>query len=118
MADDLLAGLRTLYRRPHVSSAKPLSMAAPVAQTYHGARPLRVPSKRVDSAILAALTNVYPEGLTRTEIRDLFSRNATAGAVTAALWRLQSLDRATMNRRATKGRGRPTEIWTYQRGAL
>jgi hypothetical protein len=65
-------------------------------------------------AILAALGNAYPEGLTRTEIRDLFSRNAEAGVIATALQELQSLGRVTMSRRVN-GRGRPTEVWTLTR---
>jgi len=68
----------------------------------------------VADTILAALTNAYPEGLTRTEIRDLFARNAEAGAVATALQELQSLGRVMMSRRVN-GRGRPVEIWTLTR---
>ena len=87
------------------------------AELLRGERPLRL--RREDrqfgrDTILAALTNAYPEGLTRTEIRDLFARNAEAGAVATALQELQSLGRVMMSRRVN-GRGRPVEIWTLTR---
>jgi hypothetical protein len=62
--------------------------------------------------ILAALKNA-PDGLTRTEIRDLFNRNAQSGATATALQELQALGLATVSRRTATGRGRPTEVWTY-----
>jgi hypothetical protein len=53
----------------------------------------------VADTILGALKNAYPQGLTRTEIRDLFVRNAAAGAVATALQEMLGLGLVTMIRR-------------------
>jgi hypothetical protein len=68
----------------------------------------------VADSILAALRNAYPEGLTRTDISNLFARNVEAGAIATALQELQGLGLATVSRRAPNGRGRPVEVWTYR----
>lgn len=67
----------------------------------------------IADTILAALRTAHPEGLSRTDIRDLFARNAPAGGVATALQELEALGLATMCRHRTNG-GRPTEVWTYQ----
>ncbi len=91
-------------------------MAALAVQNYCEASARYVFGEKVGNpiadTILTALRNAYPEGLARTEIRDLFDRNAPAGAVATALQELQSLGLAMMSRRQPNGRGRPTEIWT------
>jgi hypothetical protein len=93
-------------------------MAATAVQDYCEASVRYVFGEKIGNSvadtILAALKNAFPEGLTRTEIRDLFARNAEAGAVATALQELQSLGRTTMTRRLNN-RGRPTEIWTLRR---
>lgn len=58
--------------------------------------------------ILFALRN-RPGGLTRTEIRDLFSRNKTGDAITTALTSLEA-DGLARQEKAQTG-GRPTEHW-------
>jgi hypothetical protein len=67
----------------------------------------------VADTILVALKNAYPHGLTRTEIRDLFARNASPGAVATALQELATIGLATVPRPGTNG-GRPAEVWMYQ----
>ena len=94
----------------------PHLMAALAVQTYCEASSRYVFGEKVGNpiadAILGALRNAYPEGLTRTEIHALFGRNAPAGLISTALQELQSLGLAEVARRQTNGRGRPTEVWT------
>ncbi len=59
--------------------------------------------------IHAALTR-SPDGLTRTQLRDLLHRNLPAERVQQALHTLNSTGRAT--RHQTPTAGRPVEIWT------
>ena len=59
--------------------------------------------------IHAALTR-SPDGLTRTQLRDLLHRNHPAERVEQALHALASTGRAT--RHQTRTAGRPAEIWT------
>lgn len=57
----------------------------------------------------AALT-AHPDGLTRTQLRDLLHRNQPAGRIHDALEALAAAGRATRHTRRTGGR--PAEIWT------
>jgi hypothetical protein len=59
--------------------------------------------------IHAALTN-HPDGLTRTQLRDLFHRNQPAAHLDRALDTLAHTARATHKRILTAGR--PAELWT------
>jgi hypothetical protein len=59
--------------------------------------------------IHAALTS-SPDGLTRTQLRDLLHRNHPVERVEQALHALASTGRAT--RHQTRTAGRPAEIWT------
>ena len=60
--------------------------------------------------ILAALRMAGTDGMPRTDIRDLFSRNAPSSRVHAALSLLQQAGKARREVR-TKARGRPAEFW-------
>jgi hypothetical protein len=52
------------------------------------------------------------DGLTRAEIRDLFSRNKSAKAINAGLTALERAGRLKRDERnAASGRGRPAEVW-------
>ena len=51
-----------------------------------------------------------PDGLTRTQLRDLLHRNHPAERIEQALHALASTGRATQHR--TRTTGRPAEIWT------
>jgi hypothetical protein len=62
----------------------------------------------VADAILAAL-RAEPDGLTRTDIRDLFNRHERLGRVDAALARLQEAGLAERVDEPTAGR--PIERW-------
>jgi hypothetical protein len=64
----------------------------------------------VADAILEALKN-KPEGLTRTEIRDLFGRNQSAERISHALAALTRAKLVNMKHEASGG-GRPIERWT------
>ncbi|MGH9008982.1 MAG: DUF3987 domain-containing protein [Acidimicrobiia bacterium] len=59
--------------------------------------------------IRRALTE-HPDGLTRTELRDLFSRNRTRAEISRALDLLGSAGLAQPH--VTRDRGRPVERWT------
>ena len=63
----------------------------------------------VGDAIVAALRERAPDGLTRTDIRDLFGRNETAGRTNAALRVLEERDMVTKRTVPTGGRFR--EEW-------
>ena len=67
----------------------------------------------VAEQIHAALANT-PDGLTRTQLRDLFARNLPATRVDAALTVLASAGRAERRRLATAGR--PAEVWASVTG--
>ncbi len=60
--------------------------------------------EQIHAALAAA-----PDGLTRTQLRDLFARNLPATRVDAALTVLASAGRAERRRLATAGR--PAEVW-------
>jgi hypothetical protein len=62
----------------------------------------------VADAIIKALRS-KPEGMSRTEIRDLFDRHQTSGRITAALAALQDKGWAAMELKQTGGR--PIEWW-------
>ena len=57
-----------------------------------------------------ALAKDRPHGVTRSEDRDLFSRNKKAREMDRALTVLEEAGRLTRTR-ANDGRGRPAEIW-------
>jgi hypothetical protein len=61
--------------------------------------------------ILAALREA-DDGLSRSAIRDLFSRNATEAAIVTALRLLADRGLAQFEKRSPAGRGRPVEFWT------
>ena len=60
-----------------------------------------------------ALAKDRPHGVTRSEVRDLFSRNKKAREIDRALTVLEEAGRLTRTR-ASDGRGRPAEIWRPQ----
>jgi len=56
------------------------------------------------------LARTRPDGISRTEVRDLFSRNKKAREIDRALGALE--DAGRLQRRAdSDGRGRPAEVW-------
>jgi hypothetical protein len=57
-----------------------------------------------------ALAKDRPAGVTRSEVRDLFSRNKKAREIDRALTVLEEAGRLTRTT-AADGRGRPAEIW-------
>ena len=63
----------------------------------------------VAEQIHAALATA-PDGLTRTQLRDLFARNLPAKSVDRALIALGTAGRAERRRGATAGR--PAEVWS------
>ena len=63
----------------------------------------------VMDTIFDALRRAGDDGLSRNEIRDLFSRHQPAHAVSRALEQLQTWGRADVTRVPTKGR--PREVW-------
>jgi hypothetical protein len=57
--------------------------------------------------------NEHPNGVTRSQIRDLFARNRSKAQIDRALCLL--LSAGAVNRRLLDGPGRRTEIWSAQR---
>ena len=64
--------------------------------------------------LLKALRN-QPDGLTRTEIRDLFGRNRKAGEIERALCTLAEYGLAESVQAPTDSGGRPPERWRLVR---
>ena len=60
-----------------------------------------------------ALAKDRPHGVTRSEVRDLFSRNKKAREIDRALTVLEEAGRLTRTH-TSDGRGRPAEIWRPQ----
>jgi hypothetical protein len=60
--------------------------------------------------IHAALTHQLPDGLTRTQLRDLLHRNPTTHQLDHALAALANDGKITSSRVLTAGR--PAELWT------
>ncbi len=59
------------------------------------------------------LAQTRPDGISRTEVRDLFSRNKKAREIDRALGALE--DAGRLQRRCqADGRGRPAELWIPQ----
>ncbi|CAN5439702.1 hypothetical protein BH20ACT10_BH20ACT10_25530 [soil metagenome] len=65
----------------------------------------------VADKIAAALEEESDEGLTRTDITNLFGRNKDRGRIDAALILLERLGRVRREKVETSGRGRPAERW-------
>jgi hypothetical protein len=80
------------YARRSVAWATAATAADPVAEQIH-------------AALSAA-----PDGLTRTELRDLFGRNVPVVRIDKALVALGSTRRAQCRRVQTAGR--PAEVWS------
>ena len=100
-----------LIEPPHLMAALAVQTYCEVSARYVFGEKLGNPTA---DTILAALRNAFPDGLTRTEIRDLLDRNAPPGAIAIALQEIQSLGRASMIRRQTNNHGRPVEVWSYR----
>jgi hypothetical protein len=66
----------------------------------------------VADTILAALRARSPDGMSRTDIRELFSRNVESARIGAALDKLMSIKKARREMNAN-GPGRPTEMWFF-----
>jgi hypothetical protein len=64
--------------------------------------------------ILRALRRAGDEGLSRTQIRELFGGHKRSQRIDGALALLHALGLAVMARRETGGR--PVEVWTARRG--
>jgi hypothetical protein len=69
--------------------------------------------ERVIDTILLALRQSGPEGMTRTQIFNLFSRNQSSSSITAALQKLAATGTARQTTRQG-GLGRPTEVWVIK----
>jgi hypothetical protein len=66
---------------------------------------------QVADTILAALKGAVPDGLARTEINNLFSRNVPASQIARALTELSRRGLASQHRGEAPAGGRPPEIW-------
>jgi hypothetical protein len=65
----------------------------------------------IADAILQALKQAERNGMTRTDINNLFSRNVSAGKIGEALAELNRGGFATIQQAPTNTPGRPTETW-------
>ena len=65
--------------------------------------------------IVAALKSAEPNGLSRTEINNLFSRNISANQIVRALGELSRRGLATLHKGESVG-GRPPEVWALTDG--
>src|SRR5262249_30528568 len=65
---------------------------------------------QVADTILDALRSAGPQGMSRTEISNLFSRNASASQIARALGELARRGLASQLKGETSA-GRPSEIW-------
>jgi hypothetical protein len=101
----LIDGDNTI-RSAHLQAAVALwdhaARSATWAMRHTAADPI---AEQIHAALVAA-----PDGLTRTQLRDLFARNLPAARVDTALTNLANNGRAQHRRTATAGR--PAEIWT------
>jgi hypothetical protein len=70
----------------------------------------RTTSNPLAHHIHAALTHAHPDGLTRTQLRDLLHRNPTTTQLDQALAALANDGKITSQRVLTAGR--PAELWT------
>jgi Primase C terminal 2 (PriCT-2) len=62
--------------------------------------------------ILQALRHVGPDGMTRSEISNIFGHNKSTDLVASALMLLQKYNKVRATKRPPPtGKGRPTEIW-------
>jgi len=73
----------------------------------------RTASDPLARQIHVALTHALPDGLTRTQLRDLLHRNPTTGQLDQALAALVTDGKITSQRVLTAGR--PAELWTATR---
>jgi hypothetical protein len=64
----------------------------------------------VADSILRALRQVAPNGLTKTDIYNLFSRNLVVTNIDKALIRLLATGK-TRREQQSSGGGRPREVW-------
>jgi DNA polymerase I-like protein with 3'-5' exonuclease and polymerase domains len=65
----------------------------------------------VADAILRALRQQSPAGMSRTSIRDLFDRHTSADKIQTALTKLLIVGKARRDTTTARGPGRPVEMW-------
>jgi hypothetical protein len=92
---------------PHLQAAVALWRYAEASARYIFGGVLGDPTA---DEILAALLMAKEGGMSRTEIHNLFARNASAGRINAALALLQHTGKARREERHGV-KGRPTEMW-------
>jgi hypothetical protein len=72
----------------------------------------------VADTVLLALNHAGPEGLTRTDISNLFARNVPAGKINRALASLSDARLADSFQAGNDGNGRPATRWVSTRLAV
>ncbi len=102
-----LADRRSQIEEPHLSSALALwrYSEASVRRIFGDAL-----GDPIADTILAALRHRKPDGMSRTEIRALFSGNVESSRISTALDKLMTTGKATQHI-ITGQPGRPTEMW-------
>ena len=104
----VLDGSEGLIKLPHLKAALALWRYYEASVLYIFGDSLGDP---IADTILPALRN-NPDGLTRTQISDLFGRNQNTSKIGAALSLLLKRGLITSTSRPTSGKGgRPTEVW-------
>jgi len=106
----VLDGSDGVIKLPHLKAALALWKYYEASVLYVFGDSLGDP---VADTILAALRN-NPNGLTRTQIRDLFARNQNSGKVGVALSLLVKRGMITSVPGKKGGRGRPIEVWVIK----
>lgn len=99
-----------VIRKAHIEAAYALWRYSRDTSRYLFAEKLSSPHAE---RIYAALKACSPNGLTRTEISELFGRNLPPNALDSAIKELEDL--GFSESRQTKGKGRPTTTYFYKR---
>ena len=97
----------TEIKLPHLAAATALWEYAEASARYVFGDALGDPTA---DEILLALRQAGPEGMSRTQIRDLFGRNRSGDQIGRALATLKRLRKA--KREIRPGKTKPTEYWT------
>ena len=107
----VLDGSNGVIKLPHLKAALALWKYYEASALYIFGDSLGDP---VADTILAALRN-NPDGMTRTQIRDLFGRNQNSGKIDMALSLLLKRGMVASKLQPSNGkRGRPTELWVIK----
>jgi phage/plasmid primase-like uncharacterized protein len=100
-----------LIREPHLRAALALMEFCEASVYYIFGE---ATGDRLAEEILAVLRTAR-DGVSRTDLSNHFARNVQASRLTSTLDLLRRTSRASSTMQPTGGRGRPTEVWRYER---